>query len=193
MLKESTRDRVMWVFALMAVVVAIVAVWIANSHYEDVHVWARLPSWLASPFLLVALIVVSLLLAASATAQAYHRGNSMWRSAVPGLFMFFAFLFLVVAFTTYRTHNFVVAFYLSLLLNLVLLVHIYGVSASSSSMYVAVMLPLLFITLTMSYVLWFMADESSDTIHKCLPKYDFDPATDYGVVSPGVPVVVVTP
>lgn len=186
-LVAGSRDRAMWVFALLALVVVAVAVWIANGRYENVHVWARLPSWLATPFMLLVVVTVALLLAAVATAYAYRHGNATWKSVVPALFLFVAFLFLVVAFTTYRSNNFLVAFYMSLLLNLALLMHIYGVSASSPSMYVAAMLPLLFLTLTVSYVLWFMSDASSDSIHRCLPSYDFDATTFGCVVSPAAP------
>lgn len=170
---SQARDQLMWMFALAAIVVGVVAITIAQEHYADVHSWARLPSWLANPVLLALLLFVSLVLAAYATVGAYRRGNSTWRIVVPALFVGIAVIFLVTVYLIYRVHNFLAAFYLSIVVFLLALVHAYGVSLACRGNYcdVLAMVPLLVVAAVMVFLLWYMADESSDCLAVATPVY----------------------
>lgn len=168
---EYARDRYLWLFVAAAVIAGVICITIANRSYDQVHAWGRIPTWLSNPVLLAIILLVSLVLAAHATAVAHRRGNATWRLAVPALFVFVALALVLVAYLVYRAHNFLAAFYVSLVLLVALLVHVYGVAMSAPMATVLEMVPALVLVVTVVYVLWYMADESSDCIATYTPVY----------------------
>lgn len=169
--KRFLNDKIMWVYVIVALVLFLALYLVVRDHMHNVNSWARVPVWLANSFVMGLVVLVVLLLAAWATAVAHGYYNGNYAAGVGGVFIVAGVLLLAVAWLTYQGHNFVAAFYLSLLLLVAVLVHFYFVWNVSRVKALAVV-PLILLVLTMVYYLWFMADESTDCIANCGPLYE---------------------
>jgi tryptophan-rich sensory protein len=159
-----------WTLGIVAVALFVCLWLIARENYEDVHAWARVPNFLANPVILGLLVLVSLILAAYATAVGMGTNDQKKRVYVPVLFLAVGVIVAIVAYLTYRLYNFAGAFYLTLLALLLLMAHAYLVNEVDSMAALAV--APLFVTLFIAvYLLWYMADESSDMLVSMTPVY----------------------
>jgi len=159
----AVADRLVFMYAVLAIIVAVVAILMARRDYPRVHRWAQTPAWLKNPVILGALVVVALLMTACATAHAAARAGSAWRILIPVLFLGVAVLFLIFTYLTYRTHNFVAAFAVAIVSLILTLIHLYGVSLHSTRMgAVAACIPWVLLNSVFVYLLWYMADSSSE-------------------------------
>jgi tryptophan-rich sensory protein len=159
---DSLTDRKNAILSVAALAVFVLLVYIVNEKYPEVHAWARLPAWLANPIVTGFLVLVTLLLAAFATAAALSAsGNGgMDNAAVGVLFVLVAAALLLMAYQVYRLHNFVAAFYTAIVMFLLVLAHLYYIVKAAPAFAVA-LIPLGLFSATAVYLLWYMADESS--------------------------------
>lgn len=168
-------QRAVWILILVAVILSIVVYLIARNKFHDVHHWARLPSWMTNPVLMFLFFLVAVLLAALATGRLYSSSPTESRWKYVAMLMFFGVggILALMAYLVYQAHNFMLAFYLSLVLLVLGLVHLYSIYVLSGralgSPYVLQCLPLVALVGTSIFVLWYMADESSSSIATVTP------------------------
>lgn len=168
---DILMDRAAWVFYLTAVVVFVVIWAIVHNHHMDVHTWARVPSWIANPFILALLFLGAALLVTYATHQGHRASNGNWRNLIGATFFVVGIATIAVAFLVYRSHNFIAAFYVALVVAALLLLHFYAVWIHDRQSALAV-LPFLVFMLVVVYFLWYMADETKDCLNVCSPVFE---------------------
>ena len=164
-------DRATWVFLLAAIVVFAIIWWIVYDHHAQVHAWARIPSWIANPFILGVVVFVCVLLVAYATKRGYSASAGTWKNVIGGVFFVVGVALIAIAHLVYRSHNFVAAFWVALVVAVLVLVHFYAVWVHDRQAAMAV-LPFLFVLLAIVYLLWYMADESQSCLNVCAPVYE---------------------
>jgi len=168
---DILTDRAAWVFYLTAVVVFVVVWAIVHDHHMDVHAWARVPSWISNPFILALLFLGAALLVTYATHQGHLSSFGNWRNLIGGTFFVVGISTIAVTFLVYRSHNFIAAFYVALVVAILLVLHFYAVWIHNRQAALAV-LPFLIFILVAVYFLWYMADETKDCLNVCSPVFE---------------------
>ena len=167
--EKFARERGTWLLAVAAIVVVVVVYLIAREKFNEVHAWARVPSWIANPVVMFLVFLASLLLAASATGEALRTSNVLRKVALL-MFVFVAALLVIAAQLVYRSHRFLAAFWVAIGALVSGLIHLYAVSMCSPRA-ATMCLPLAVVLVAMVYMLWHMADETSDNHAKATPVY----------------------
>lgn len=165
----STNKQVFHAYTVAALVIGIVLYLIARNEYEDVHAWARLPSWIANPMVLLFVTVAVLVAAALATTKVsqLETANILGvRMAVGSLFLLIGVLFVVVALLIYQSRNFTAAFWLSLLALVLTVAHAVATFKASRGA-AALVYPLIVYLLVAVYYTWHLHTGSSDCMISC--------------------------
>lgn len=164
-------DKLLWLASILAVVFSVIAILFAHDDYNRVHSWARTPTWLENPVILSALVIICLLLTSWATVHGFYHASPTWRMLIPALFLGVGVLFLLFTYLTYNTHNFVAAFTVAIVCLVLSLVHWWGVAYFSMRGTAWLCFPWILLNFVFVYLLWFMADESSDCLARTTPVY----------------------
>jgi len=163
--------QLMWGYAVVALVVSFILYLVARVQFDRVNAWARVPALFANPTLMLIFVFLSLLLAGYTTGVAAGKLSDSQGVVCQALFLGVGLLVIIVAYLTYRSNNFLGAFYLAILATVLLLVHmmhVYRVDPMLGLLDV----PLLAVMFVAMFMLWYMADESSDNIPKAIPVYE---------------------
>lgn len=168
---DVATDRYLWLASIVALIFAILAIVFAHDDYSRVHSWARTPTWLENPVILSALVIITLLLTSWATVHGFHHANYMWRMLLPALFLIIGILFVIFTYLTYSSHNFVAAFVVAVVCLVFTLIHWWGVAYYSVRGAAWLCFPWVLLNFVFVYLLWFMADESSDCLARTTPVY----------------------
>jgi tryptophan-rich sensory protein len=162
-------ERMLWFYVLLAIAVFVVIFIIVRENHSNVHAWARFPVWLSNPFLMGVVFFVVLVLAAYSTHGGHRASSPVGRNLIGTFFLVVAVILVVLAYLVYRAHNFMAAYWLSVVGLVVALVHMYSVwRVDAFAGYAAVPLVVMFALL--AYTLWFASDECAD-ISECAPVY----------------------
>lgn len=168
--EKFARERGTWLLAVAAIVVVVVVYLIARERFNEVHAWARVPSWIGNPVVMFLIFLASLLLAASATGDSLRSSNALRKLALL-TFVAVAALLVITAQLVYRSHRFLAAFWVSLGALVCGLVHLYCISMTAPRA-ATMCLPLAVVLVSVVYMLWHMADETSDNHAKTTPVYE---------------------
>lgn len=156
-------------YTVLAVVVFAILIFVAWGHNDNVHAWARLPSWLSNTTTLGLVTLVALVLASYATTLASQRAVTrkaeftLFRQhvTVGALFVVAGLLLVIVALLVYRTYDFWAAFWLALIALIGVSVHAWLCNLVRPA-YGLLVLPLVALLAVITYYLWYMASDSSD-------------------------------
>ncbi len=172
----TNAKKAVWTYLVVAVLVFLLAWWIAYSKFQDVQTWAQLPAYLANPVVFGLITLVVLLLAAFVTAHVSREHLVAMRGlavSIGLLFLVIGVLLLVTAYLVYRSHNFTGAFYVALLAFVLSIGHFATAWQHRRSISLLV-LPLVIYLAVAVYYLWYMADESANCLSGCSATYKVD-------------------
>jgi len=159
-------------YSVLAIVVFVIICVIARGYNDNVHAWARLPSWMGNSFVLGCVTFLALFLSGFATSMVSIKatptstdgtGYKGMSKKVSGgsLFVITGVLLVLAAILVYRTYNFWFAFYVTLLALVLSIFHFASLFSSHRALsYMSV--PLVLLLATFVYYLWTMGENSID-------------------------------
>lgn len=168
-IRALLKDKLLMYYLVAGFLVVAVTVYLVRDDHGAVHAWARLPFWLQNPYILSAIVLLVLLLTAHATYIGHSGAKESWASILMATFGIVGVAFVVLGYLVYRSHAFVPAFWLSLVLLLGSVFHAYSVwRIHALAGYECFPIVALFAYTT--YTLWFMSAEAAQ-VSACVPEY----------------------
>ena len=162
----------LWLYVAAAVVVVVAVYLVARKTFYDVQTWARFPFWASNPLFLSVFLLAALVLAGWATAVSANGPDARMNVIVQSLFIALAVLVVIVAYLVYKSHSFLLAFYLSVLGFVLALAHGYCVVSTGNQAAVLGVVPLIVLTAVTVYLGWYVSDESSDAPASAIPVFN---------------------
>jgi hypothetical protein len=158
---EFAVRKALWLLLIAAVLVFVFLYVIARDRFRDVQAWVDAPMCFAHPWIVSIGLLVCLLLAAWATADAVMYMDTAMKSITVGCFFAVAVLFIAFTYFAYRTFNFLLVFYLMLLLLVVGLVHFLLIWTKCPPYKWVKCVPLVVALCFLVYFSWKAADDSA--------------------------------
>lgn len=166
--RDIVSNKFLWSYMFAALIVFALILYIVWNCFHDVNSWARTPGWIANPFTHSVFFIVALLGAAVSTGYAVRYLDTRWSVMTQALFLVVALLIIIIAVAVFRSHNFLLAFWLAILALVLLLNHTYAVSFVMPGITI-LNLPIIAYMALVVYYTWYMADETRDisTVTTC--------------------------